>query len=122
LFNFDAIEKIRTKQTKRAKIFGLKKSSAFQPLWDNFLREEITDYLTVFLRLVYAGIFVLLLFATADIPQGDFSWSGAVMAGMLVGVIPYYPAEFPAWLTMLLLKKPLGLQKPKPKPIRRPLP
>jgi len=72
---------------------------------------------------VYSDIFVLLLFMAADIPQENFPWDGAVMAGMLIGVILYYPAEFPAWLTVLALKKPLSLQKPKPQPksIRRPL-
>jgi|GEM_PF-1665824 len=78
----------------------------------------------MFLRLMYSGIFVLLLFMAADIPQEKFFWSGAVMAGMLIRVILYYPAEFPAGLTVLALKKPLSLQKPKPQPksIRRPLP
>jgi|GEM_PF-1567674 len=58
-------------------MLGLKESCVFQPLWDNYLREEIIDYLTVFLRLVYSGIFVFCFSRQPISRKGPFP--GAVL-------------------------------------------
>jgi hypothetical protein len=68
----------------------------------------------VFLRIFYTIVTGVVLFKGLD----------NIMAGIWLGILLYLPAGIPARLTVLILKKPLGLQEPKPQPksTRRPLP